>query len=586
MKTFQNYRGLFEKNLVLPSIVNTAQICASLGIRRVVISPGSRNAPLTIAFVRHPDIEAYTVSDERSAAFIGLGMARQERSPVALVCTSGSAAYNYAPAVAEAYFQQIPLIIFTADRPPEWIDQLDGQTIRQREIYGNHVKASYELPVGQTEVEYWHTGRLVSQAVNLTQNAPYGPVHINVPIREPFYPEADEEITYDTSVKVIRTVAGTPTLSPKQQQQLQTEWNQYDRKLVMVDQQWLDIELASQLNNFSLTQSVPMIADIISNAHSISSAIKHTDGFLANISDPLDLQPDLLITFGLSVISKNLKIFLRKYRPQAHWHIQLGGTAADTFQSLSKVLYVDPKAFFELASKWEKSSGSENFYQNWVEQEAQAVQNLSSFFRETKQIPGEFAAVYHLLQSLPDRSNLHLANSMAVRYANLVGLSENQSEVEVFANRGTSGIDGSSSTAVGASLVSDRLNVLITGDLAFFYDRNALWHNYPLPNLRIVLLNNHAGGIFRMIKGPSQQPELKEYFETRQSLEAENTARDFGLNYRRLDFTKGDKLESLKELLPDFFRGNTEHAKLLEIVTDSSTNAKVFRQFKERLSKI
>lgn len=572
--------------MVLPSIVNTARICASLGIRRVVISPGSRNAPLTITFVRHPDIKTYTVSDERSAAFIGLGMARQERSPVALVCTSGSAAYNYAPAVAEAYFQQIPLIIFTADRPPEWIDQLDGQTIRQRGIYGKHVKVSYELPVGQTEDDHWHAGRLVSQAVDLAQTAPSGPVHINVPIREPFYPEASEETSYDTSVKVIRTIAGTLTLSPEQQQQLQTEWNQYDRKLVVIGQQWLDIELASQLNNFSLTQSVPAIADIISNAHSISSAIKHTDGFLANISDPLDLQSDLLITFGLSVVSKNLKLFLRKYRPQAHWHIQRGGTAADTFQSLSKVLYTDPKAFFELVSRWEKSSGSENFYHKWAEQEEQVVQKVLGFFGETEQTISEFAAVYHLLQSLPDRSNLHLANSMAVRYANLVGLSENQSEVEVFANRGTSGIDGSSSTAVGVSLASSRLNVLVTGDLAFFYDRNALWHNYALPNLRIVLLNNHAGGIFRMINGPSQQPELEEYFETRQSLEAENTARDFGLNYRRLDFTKGDKLESLTALLPDFFRDNTKHAKLLEIVTDSSTNAKVFRQLKERLSKI
>lgn len=567
--------------MILPSIVATAQICAELGVRRVIISPGSRNAPLTIAFVRHPDIETYSVSDERSAAFIGLGMARQTQRPVALICTSGSAAYNYAPAVAEAYFQQIPLLILTADRPPEWIDQLDGQTIRQQAIYGKHVKASYELPVGQAEADRWYAQRQVSEAVNQTQSYPPGPVHVNVPIREPFYPEEDEKISFDDSVKVIRVSEGEMQLSAASQQQLQAEWQQYERKLVVVGQSSLDQNLSQQLDEFSQQQRIPVVADIISNFHPVYSAIKHPEVFLGRDA-PVELQPDLLITFGLSVVSKNLKIFLRNHRPQAHWHIQPDGRVADTFQSLTRILPTSPKFFFRLANNWHGKS--QNTYdQAWQTWEKEANEKLSSFFISSKAKASEFYAVSVVLNNLPQRSSLYLANSMAVRYANLIGLSSNCSAVEVIANRGTSGIDGSSSTAVGAALASpNKLHVLITGDLAFFYDRNAFWHNYPLPNLRIVLLNNHGGGIFRMIDGPRRQPELDEYFETRQSLEAENTARDFGMTYQRMDINQKAAPEELADSLSGFLTEDNQHAKLLEIVSDSLTNAKVFRQFKER----
>nr|WKN37645.1 2-succinyl-5-enolpyruvyl-6-hydroxy-3-cyclohexene-1-carboxylic-acid synthase [Tunicatimonas sp. TK19036] len=569
--------------MIPPSVISAVQICVSLGIQKAVISPGSRNAPLTIALVRHPDIQTYTISDERSAAFIGLGIARQLLAPVALVCTSGSAAYNYAPAVAEAYFQQIPLIIFTADRPPEWIDQLDGQTIRQRGIYGKHVKESYELPVGQTEADLWHAGRLVAEAINLSKSVPYGPVHVNVPIREPFYPEEGEELHFDSEVKVIRTVLEKTVLSSETVQQLYSEWNKHERKLIVVGQQPLQPALATTIENVSQKHQIPVVADIITNQHPVNEAIRHADTFLTLKDEKIasELRPDLLITFGLSVISKNLKLFLRKHRPKEHWHIQPSGQAADTFQSLSHVLPTDPATFFQQIEDWEASGDASEFYQSWITQEQHATERINNFFKSVTSPYSEFQAVFTILKSLPNQVNLHLANSMAVRYANLIGLSEKQGQVEVWANRGTSGIDGSNSTAVGAALASDRLNVLITGDLAFFYDRNAFWHNYPLPNLRIILLNNHAGGIFRMIDGPSRQPELEEYFETKQQLEAENTARDFGMEYQRLDFTSSSAIQKLNALLPGFFHDHSDHVKIVEIVTDSAANASVFRQFKK-----
>jgi 2-succinyl-5-enolpyruvyl-6-hydroxy-3-cyclohexene-1-carboxylate synthase len=312
--------------------------------------------------VRHPEIVTRTISDERSAAFIALGMARQLRQPVGLVCTSGSAVYNYAPAIAEAYFQQIPLIIFTADRPPEWTDQLDGQTIRQYNIYGQHIKKSYELPPEQNHSDVlWHAVRIVSEAINLSNTYPFGPVHINVPVREPFYPEKDETMVFDKDVKVIRQTEGKLSLSSEVIDQLKQYWDTFQRKIIVCGQYALDPKVSFSLERVSQNQQIPVVADIISNQHAVSTAIKHTDTILAQKDEVLlqSLQPDLLITFGLSVISKNLKRFLRQYPPKVHWHIQPAGEVADTFQALTQIIHTDPATFFDLVSE---------FFANTVEQ--------------------------------------------------------------------------------------------------------------------------------------------------------------------------------------------------------------------------
>ena len=548
----------------------------------MVISPGSRSAPLTLAFVRHPNITTYLISDERSAAFIGLGMAQQLQQAVGLVCTSGSAAYNYAPAVAEAFFQQVPLVVFTADRPPEWIDQLDGQTIRQRDIYGAHVKASYELPVGQTEADRWYSGRIVSEAVNLSQQEPPGPVHINVPIREPFYPAAHETVKFDGNTKVITSVSGQLSLSEPILQTLTEEWLSYEKKLIVAGQGLLDTDLIEVLNQMSTEQQVPIVADVISNLHPVASAVRHADVLLAQPQE--GLVPDLLITFGRSVISKNLKLFLRKHPPTAHWHIQPVGTAADTFQSLTRVVHSKPSAFFRQLLPHLPTTNSQattNYFHRWQKEEERAQQQMDTLFTTSPDVPpGEFQAVQIVLQQLPEGVDLHLANSMSVRYANLIGLSSQQKSKEVFANRGTSGIDGSNSTAVGSALASERRTVLITGDMAFFYDRNAFWHRYSLSNLRIVLLNNHGGGIFRLIEGPSQQPELEDYFETHQALTAERTAQDFDIEYQQVDLTKEGTFSLLEEYLTKLYDRAGNRAKLLEVITSKYDNQKIWAHYR------
>ncbi|WKN32417.1 2-succinyl-5-enolpyruvyl-6-hydroxy-3-cyclohexene-1-carboxylic-acid synthase [Porifericola rhodea] len=573
--------------MILPSIINTVQICARLGVRQAILSPGSRCAPLSIAFARHPQIQTRTMSDERSAAFVAMGIARQTREVVVLVCTSGSAAYNYAPAIAEAYFQQIPLLVLTADRPPEWIDQLDGQTIRQQDIYGKHIKTSFHFPVGQSAADQWHAGRMVSEAINTSTGYPQGPVHINVPIREPFYPEKGEELKFDDTIKVIQQQHSAYLLSNDIKDVLSQSWQKSGKKLIVCGQGLKDKALSKALLKISHEHHIPVVADIISNRHDVEGALKHADVFLAQKDEGLlhELQADLLISFGLSVMSKNLKLYLRKFKPKQHWHLQECGQAADTFQSLTKLIHCSPLSFFEAM----REVGAQNdmaqtqFAQKWKTEEKKAVTYIKSLFLGVNHDfsqPNEFQAVQTVVATLPDHSNLHLANSMSVRYANLIGLSDKQAGVEVFANRGTSGIDGSNSTAVGSALACDKLTVLLTGDLAFFYDRNAFWHNYQLPNLRVVLLNNHAGGIFGMIDGPAQQPELEEYFETRQRLEAENTAKDFGMQYQRIELKTQADVELLREELSGLYRKDSEHAKILEVVTNTKANAQVFKSYK------
>jgi 2-succinyl-5-enolpyruvyl-6-hydroxy-3-cyclohexene-1-carboxylate synthase len=560
----------------MQAIYNIAEICAQHGITDVVLSPGSRSAPLTLAFARHPDLTVRVVPDERAAAFIGLGIAQAQRRAVALVCTSGTAGLNYAPAVAEAFFQQIPLVIFTADRPPEWIDQFDGQTIRQRNLYGAHAKGEFEFPVDTSHADAkWHSARIVNEAINLAQAEPAGPVQVNVPLREPFYPKAGEETGYEKEAKVIHEHTSNATLAPAEILDLRQQLRNAGRVVVVAGQQGHNPGLLAALYEFAKTRQVPIVGDIIANVGEVSDA-QFQDVFLAGLSSEAKsaLKPDLLITFGQSLISKSLKLFLREASPAQHWHLQAHGEVADTFRSLTRVVRVPPAVFFQQLSESTALGDVPETTLAWQQSDTAAAAFLKKFFATQAQPFNEFSAFRHALAAVPDQTALHLANSMAVRYANILGIPQGQ-QIEVFANRGTSGIDGCNSTAVGAALAQpERPVVLMTGDVAFFYDRNAFWHNYSTPNLRVVLFNNHGGGIFRIIDGPRQQPELDEFFETRQLLTAENTARDFNLSYFPVS-----SFEELEAALPVFFVAETGAA-ILEVFTDSKTNAAFFEEYR------
>ncbi len=568
--------------MLLQPIADIAEICFQKGISKAILSPGSRCAPLTLAFVRHPHIETYTISDERSAAFIGLGMANHHHQPVVLVCTSGSAAYNYAPAIAEAFYRNIPLLVLTADRPPEWIDQWDGQTIRQEGIYGKHVLKSFQIPVALDHKDsIWQSGRMVSEAINLCNGAAKGPVHINIPLREPFYPATEEKYSFSEQVPAIsETFPAVPSLSKEQMESFRNQWQQFDKKLIVAGQSEGDPEMDKILETLSVNQQCVVVSDTIANL-SCAGRIQFHDTFLGQTDPELReaLKPELLITFGRSVISKNLKLFLRSYKPKAHWHIAVAGEIGDPFQSLSHVIRASPAAFLEGVFDSEsmepfRAQKEANFQKLWQIEDKKVCDFHETFFDAVAF--GEFKAIEVIKKEIPEYSDIHVANSMAVRYVSLIA--NLPQGARVFANRGTSGIDGSNSTAVGTALASGRLTTLITGDMAFFYDRNAFWHNYPLNNLRIIVLNNHGGGIFRLIKGPAEQPELEEYFETRQRLDAKNTAADFGITY--LSASNNDELELA---IAGFF-DESETPKLLEVFSDSKINQEIFSQYKSHIN--
>jgi 2-succinyl-5-enolpyruvyl-6-hydroxy-3-cyclohexene-1-carboxylate synthase len=568
-------------------LAQLAQICVEKGLQQVVISPGSRSAPLTIAFARQAGLQCRVVLDERAAAFVALGLAQQTGRPVGLICTSGTATLNYGPAVAEAFYQEIPLLLFTADRPAEWLDQADGQTIHQTGLYGPHCRGSFSLrPDDGHPDAIWQAQRLLSEAINRSMWPTPGPVQINVPLREPLYPPPGQPHQSLSRPKIIHQPHPEGGLSEESWLHLQTRWQQAERKLVIAGLHPANPALATALAALQADPSVAVIADITANLPAPGLRLPHSDMVLSSkVPETIAaLKPDLVVSFGGPVVSKALKLFLRKQRPAEHWHIRPDGQAIDTFQALTQVIAVYPAYFFETLARRQAGSPAaatpESYQGHWLALEERAQQALSHFLAEAPF--GEFGAVDQVLRALPAHSNLQLGNSMPIRYANYLGLKAEPVDIRVNSNRGSSGIDGSLSTAVGAALAGARLTTLICGDLAFFYDRNGLWHRHVPPNLRVVILNNGGGGIFKLIDGPANLPaaELEQFFFTPQPLTARNTAADHHCAY----FPCGNAA-SLSQVLPDFFAPQSRAA-ILEIETDSEVNTRLFQQFKAVMAEL
>ncbi|MEE8335579.1 MAG: 2-succinyl-5-enolpyruvyl-6-hydroxy-3-cyclohexene-1-carboxylic-acid synthase [Candidatus Neomarinimicrobiota bacterium] len=538
----------------LQNIYDLAEISVRYGVRFAVVSPGSRCAPLLLGFGKHPLIEIVSVSDERSAGYIALGIGQQTGTPAAVICTSGTAALNLAPAVTEAFYQNTALLVFTADRPPEWIDQWDGQAIRQKNLYEPHVKGSFDYSLdSKTKLE---KRRLAQTAFELALKPGPGPVHINVPVREPFYPENADDIKFSPDI-ILEKQDPSPGL--KTLKTLDLNDNLFKKILVLGGQSRLSPELTDLLSQLE----TPVIGDVTSNLHIVKDVIKCGDLIFKNADK--QLKPDLLVTFGRSIVSKNLKLFLRKNTPSAHWHIGQGAIG-DPFKSLTKKISMDPRDFFKLLLR-RTSFQSSGYKKLLLEKNRQCRQTLKNMISRTAY--NEFSAVTAILDSIPRNSVLHLGNSMPVRLANFCSL--NKPGVEVWSNRGTSGIDGTVSTSMGHALADPkRLHTLIVGDIAFLYDRNALWLNRKLPsNLKIIILNNRGGGIFDFITGPANQGDLKTLFTTPHERDARLTAAEFGLPYTKV--SNRVELSALKQ----FFERRSE---IMEIFTETAANVSFYKK--------
>jgi len=440
-------------------IYDLVGLCADFGVEKAVVCPGSRCAPLLIGFGKHPNIETISVTDERSAGFVGLGLAQQTGNPVVLVCTSGTAAQNFAPAVIEAYYQNVPLFVLTADRPPEWIDQWDGQTIRQKNLYIEHIKGCFVYDEDTTSVG--------KKALELALEGALGPVHLNIPIREPFYPDSFEEIRFNEKAQRPQS-KNIYKIDESVWDEFESILNLSEKVLVLGGQTEPNQELIELLNQLD----IPIVGDVISNLHGLEGVINSSD--LIFKTDDEFLAPDFLITFGRSVISKNLKLYLRKNKPKVHWHIG-EGMVGDPFQSLTKIIKTPPLQFFTDWLDMVIKINDQDDYCNLLKDTQKSVDEDFDLTLDNAEF-NYFNAVRSVLKQLPQNSVLHLGNSMPVRIANFIGIKE--STIDIWCNRGTSGIDGVVSTAVGHALAEpNRKHTLIIGDLSFFYDRNGLWLN-------------------------------------------------------------------------------------------------------------
>lgn len=547
----------------IPLAQSVIEICRMQKIKHIVISPGSRNAPLTIGFANNSNFKSYSVVDERCAAFFALGIAQQLRKPVVLVCTSGSALLNYYPAVSEAFYSQIPLVIISADRPQNKIDIGDGQTIRQENVFANHILFNANL----TEENSTKNNVLIAEAIMISVKKK-GPVHINVPFEEPLYETQDFcSVEIETPEKII-----AKTKPFELSEDLVEIWKKSNKKLILVGELFPNSISNKVIEQLANDESVVVFTEKTSNLHH-ESFVVNIDTIITPFTDEdfQQLQPDLLITLGGMVVSKRIKAFLRKYQPNNHWHID-SLRAYDTYGCLSEHIVTEPTVFFSTILVSNLQIQTSNY--------KQFVKNITNY-RHQKQIAfsktisfSDFKVFETIVENLPQNSQLQVSNSSAIRYLQLVAL---DSSIDVFCNRGTSGIDGSTSTAIGASVASGKPTVLITGDISFFYDSNALWNGNIPTNFKIILVNNSGGGIFRILPGHQETETFNKYFETSHQLTAAHLCRMYNFKYLLANNLDETKL-NLKELFKE-----TNRPTLLEIFTPEKENDKVLKDFFEKM---
>ena len=549
------------------------QQCFEQGMKHVVCSPGSRNAPLVIAFDEHPEIQCTVIHDERSAAFFALGMAQQLDQPIGIVCTSGSAALNYYPAIAEAFYQCVPLVVLTADRPTEWINQGDGQTIVQSNVFGKHVRYSANFSEhAQTTTEQWYIQREISTAFAEGATHWKGPIHFNIAFNEPLY--KTEAFKKHPSKKITLVHSRFQFSNPQQQATINALG--LPKKMVICGQLNEDPALLEQLKIFATDSSVVVLVENTSNlvdpkfVHCIDRTLNSIDELLE-----ADYAPDLLITIGGAVVSKKIKAFIRKHKPKEHWKIGFEFPYMDTYQALTHSFQAEPFHFFNALNDLNYTKNISNYGSKWKQLDYLIQDKMPAFFE--KCAFADISTFETVLDYLPENCQLHLANSSVVRYAQLF---DPIKSITYWSNRGTSGIDGSSSTAVGAAHANPKkLHVLITGDVSFFYDSNAFWNQYLMQNLRIILINNAGGGIFKIIAGPDTSKQSNEYFVAQHHHTAEGICQAFNIHYSSVD-----SLEVLADKMLDFYTYSTDNRpKLLEIFTPSELNPEALQDFFHQL---
>jgi len=542
---------------------NILQLVALLkahGVRKIVLCPGSRNAAIVHTLANIEDFTCYSVTDERSAGFFAIGLSLQGGGPAAVCCTSGSALLNLHPAVAEAFYQQVPLIVISADRPAAWIGQMDGQTLPQPGVFGPLVKMSVNLPEVQTDEDEWFCNRLINEAILETTHHGKGPVHINVPISEPIYRFTVKALP---EVRVITRYQGL-SVYDRDYKILIERLNKYNKRMIVVGQMNL-IYLFEKKYVKPLYKHFLWLTEHLGNQTIPGIPIRNFDAAIYSMSSERqnDMTPELLITYGGHIVSKELKKYLRKHPPREHWHISTDGKIADLYGCLTTIIEMDPFEFLEKIA-FLLDNKPTNYPLMW--------ENYCKTIPEPEFAYSEMSAVGTLLKALPESCALHLANSSTIRYAQLFTIPP---RVEICCNRGVNGIEGSLSTAIGYAVASTKLNFIIIGDLSFFYDMNALWNQNYGANIRILLLNNEGGEIFHTLPGMDKSSRSREFITAEHYTTAKGWAEERGFIY-----IKVTDEEELEDAMKQFTTPETlMQPMLMEVFTDKEKDTTLLREY-------
>ena len=537
---------------------NILQLVALLkahGINQAVLCPGSRNSPIVQTLANHPFFSCYAVTDERSAGFFGIGLALQNNRPVVVCCTSGTALLNLHPAVAEAFYRQIPLVIVSADRPAAWIGQTDGQTIPQPKVFRSLVKKFVNLPEIQNEEDEWYCNRLINEALLELDHHGKGPVHINVPISEPLFRLTVEKLP---DVRVIK----------------RQEWaslpDACNRRMLVAGQMPANVPLDIATGEV-LSKHFALFAEHTANLNSFVPAIRNFDILLSALPEERQqgLSPELLITYGGNIVSKCLKKFLQRYPPQIHWHVSADGEIIDLFGAVTMIIEAEPYSFLQRMAALPISPTTYPLL--W--------KTLSNKIPKPEFPYSEPAVIGALLKRLPSASVLHFGNSSPLRYAQLYSI---PNDIDVFCNRGTSGIEGSLSAAVGYASTSDKLNFVVIGDLSFFFDMNALWNGHIRNNLRILLLNNGGGEIFQTLPGLKMTEQTCRFVTGTHTASAKGWAVERGFHYTAIHNN-----DEWNKALPAFTRPKpTAQSLFLEVFTEQSEDIRLLNEYYNSIKEI
>lgn len=550
------------------------------GVKHAVVCPGSRNAPIVHNLNECPHITCHPVTDERSAGFYALGMAQILRHPVAVCVTSGTALLNLLSAVAEAYYQHVPLVVISADRPSMWIDQQDGQTLPQLDALGRFVSKAVSLPEPSTDDERWYCNRLVNEALLCCQRHGGSPVHLNVPISEPLF-------TFNVPAlpagRAIRQVTATTDVGHCQP--LLADIQSAQRPMIVVGQLSNKEAQRMALQLCELSTDVVVVYECLGMAcHEDSSCYPdplterlsplHIDKMLARMLQVEQYQPDVVVYLGGTLVSKRLKAFLRQSPAAKTWIVNERGAIYDTFQNLTGVIEGAPYDVLEVILRYVRGEKERqrlpfeySFRSRWTTL-IQQVQAQNEHFHPPY---SSWLAVKRFFETASHKGTyiLHAANSMSVRLVN------HFASDYVFCNRGVNGIDGSLSTAAGCSLVTTQKVYCVIGDLSFFYDQNALWHGLG-GNFRVLLLNNGGGVIFQSLPG------LKESTAQQTLISAQHHTTAWGIcQQNNVAYLSAHDEEELENNMNRFVNDNFNRPVVFEVFTSQEQDEKAMNEYKQ-----